>query len=111
MQVYNFHPETGEFLCEEAAHPNQLEPGNWLVPAFATTVQPPAPLAGHARVFQFDYWRYVEDHRGKVFWRGDRQVVIVRLGAVPPGLSVDKPRRSLFEFAGRLRAAFSFVGI
>jgi hypothetical protein len=91
MLVYNYHPETGEFLSRAAAHPNPLEPGNWLLPAFATFDVPPAAIPGYTWVWQDGEWMHVADHRGSVYWLGAVQVVIEALGPVPADLSVDPP--------------------
>lgn len=41
MKIFHYHPETGALLGEGAADPSPLEPGEWLVPAHATTATPP----------------------------------------------------------------------
>jgi hypothetical protein len=97
MKVFNYHPATGEFLCEEAAHPNPLEPGNWLIPAFATTIAPPTPAAGRVCVFNSDDWTQEQDHRGEFFWFGRQRVVMNAIGPVPVFL-LPRPR-----FVDRLR--------
>lgn len=41
MKVYNYHPRTRAFRFEEDADLDPLNPGNWLIPAHATTIKPP----------------------------------------------------------------------
>jgi hypothetical protein len=104
MDVFNYHPETGEYLSCSPAHPNQLEPGKFLLPAFATFDPPPPPIAGYARVmFAESEWVHVADHRGEVYWLGAERVEISALGPVPAFLSADPPsrwRRALQRIAG-----------
>lgn len=60
MQVYNYNPITREFVGTEIADPNPLVEGEWLIPAHATTIEPPEHIEGSSRVFDGDNWHYVE---------------------------------------------------
>lgn len=42
MNVYHYHPTTGEYVGQSEADPSPLEPGVFLVPAYATSVAPPS---------------------------------------------------------------------
>ena len=53
MQIWHFHPDTGALLGAGAADPNPMEPGAWLIPAFATPVAPPE-ADEHERVVWVD---------------------------------------------------------
>jgi hypothetical protein len=45
MKIYHYHPETGVLLGEGMADESPLEPGVWLIPAYATALKPPeSPL-------------------------------------------------------------------
>ena len=85
MKVYNYHPETKEYIGESDARPNPLEPGNFLIPALATTKVPPGAIPGKARVFD-GVWTQVEDHRGNTIWNKDgsyQAVKVIALGVIP----------------------------
>lgn len=40
MKIYHYDPETLEYTGESFADPSPLEPGEWLVPAHATKIEP-----------------------------------------------------------------------
>ncbi|MDR0996993.1 MAG: hypothetical protein LBL69_04935 [Zoogloeaceae bacterium] len=61
--IYAYSAQTGEFTGRAKASPSPLEPGKYLVPAFATTIAPPD--AGDHQVAVFDGgWVLREDWRG-----------------------------------------------
>ena len=55
MQIYHYHPATGEFLGEGVADESPLEPGAYLVPAHATTTAPPTAMGGKVRVWRGEW--------------------------------------------------------
>ncbi len=57
MKIFHYHPEAGVFLGEGLADPSPLEQNAWLIPAYATTVQPPAPGKGKQAVWSGNTWR------------------------------------------------------
>lgn len=57
MQIYHYHPATGEYLGEGLADPSPLEPGKYLVPANATATAPPTAMTGKVRVWRGE-WRF-----------------------------------------------------
>lgn len=56
MKVYHHDETTGELLGEGEARPDPMEPGRWLIPAFATTVTPPEAQPGQMRCFDGIAW-------------------------------------------------------
>jgi hypothetical protein len=64
MQIYHYHPVTGEFLGEGVADESPLEPGAYLVPAHATTSAPPTAMAGKVRIWQGE-WVFVDVANGE----------------------------------------------
>ena len=64
MKIYNYHPDYSYFLSEDVADPSPLEPGAWLIPAHATTVEPPTANDGEVAIFDGTSWSVIEDKRG-----------------------------------------------
>jgi hypothetical protein len=52
MKIYNYHPETYELVGDSFADPNPLEPGEYLIPAHATSIEP--LIAPPGKVVFFD---------------------------------------------------------
>jgi hypothetical protein len=57
MQIYHYHPTTGEYLGEGTADASPLEPGVYLIPANATATAPPTAMTGKVRVWR-DEWQF-----------------------------------------------------
>lgn len=58
MLIHNYHPVTGEYTGAGLADPSPLEPGQFLIPGYATTVEPPEPQEGFFRRFVDGAWGY-----------------------------------------------------
>lgn len=56
MDIYHYHPTTGRYIAPGTADPDQLTEGEWLVPAFATTVEPPPEVEGMFAAFIEGEW-------------------------------------------------------
>jgi hypothetical protein len=81
MNIFNYRLVTGEFVGSSAADPDPMLDGEFLIPAFSTTVEPPDQQAGWARVWSGSAWEQVLDHRGETWWGPDgNPVVIEELG-------------------------------
>ncbi|MBU1001913.1 MAG: phage tail assembly chaperone [Proteobacteria bacterium] len=93
MQIYNFHPGTGEYLGSGIARPDPLEDGRFLIPAHAAEVAPLEPGQGQAVVWTGEGWDLVEDHRGEVHYSTatGEPLIIEELGALPAGLTGTAP--------------------
>lgn len=61
--VYNYAPETGEYLGTETAYKSPQEPGIFLMPAHSTEADPPAASAGQVAVYRNGTWKLIDDHR------------------------------------------------
>lgn len=105
MDIWNYHPLTGELLDKSVADPSPLEPGVFLIPAYATTMEPPTTQPGKAVVFKDDAWALVDDHRGETWWRAFGEPVVIAVPGVevleglfqtePPGPPPPPPRPDL----------------
>ena len=87
MQIFHYNPDNGEFLGVGKADPDPLEQGNWLIPAHATTVAPPAvTLPDTVARFQNGVWSIVPDFRGTTYWlaHDDGPHKITEIDELPP---------------------------
>lgn len=95
--IYNYNA-TGEYTGESLADESPLEPGVFLIPAYATTIAPPAAGANQAAVFDeaANAWQLVPDFRGaQLYSTSDGSAVAANLGQSLADLSAtDKPRPS-----------------
>jgi hypothetical protein len=87
-------------LYSSEADQDPLDESNWLIPAYATGVEPPEVEDGKSRVFNGDVWSKVEDNRGVVYWdeNGDEQEQ-KGLGPLPEGTSLTAPETPISELA------------
>lgn len=60
MKIYHNNQETGELIGEGLADVDPMNPGGWLIPAHATTTEPPAHVEGSTRHFIAGGWEYRE---------------------------------------------------
>ena len=58
MKIFNYHPDTFEYLGEGVADKDPLDPSNWLIPACAVTYPPPDPIEGKIIYFEDARWIY-----------------------------------------------------
>lgn len=56
MKIYHYHPDTGVYLGIGSADESPLEPGVWLIPAYATETMPPRITKGKQAVFSNGSW-------------------------------------------------------
>lgn len=96
MNVYIYHPDTGEYLTTEPAETNPMAAGEYLIPAYSTTIAPPVLFnRKFANVFseESNTWSTVPDHRGKTYWTVDGAVgAPLALGVpLPAGHSLTPP--------------------
>lgn len=104
MNIYHYHPETGEYMrtAEAKLDPRESEIQGqevYLIPACATLIAPPEAEEGMARVFDGEAWSLVEDHRGKtVYATADGQQSIIRdLGTISDGYTLEVPPDGMLQ--------------
>lgn len=56
LKIYHYDPKTGELLGQGFADADPLDKGNWLIPAHATSIEPPKPAKGKVTRFDGDKW-------------------------------------------------------
>lgn len=71
--IYNYHPITGEFLSEGLADESPVEGDGWLIPAHATSIEPPTIAVDQVAIFDGKAWML----------RYDSRAVNARILAVP----------------------------
>ncbi|WP_373379916.1 phage tail assembly chaperone [Cupriavidus nantongensis] len=110
MEIFNYHPITGEYLGLGLADENPLEPENPIVPGYATPTTPPADEVGRVRVYRRPdgfapqnwpegAWALVPDYRDVLLYRtADGSLFVLGeeysgIGDLPAFLT-DEPRPS-----------------
>lgn len=98
--IFNFHPETHEFIGSATADESPLEPGVFLFPMYATETEPPEPSAHEIAVFEKKKWKLKPDWRGvPLFSVSDGSPVSIdQIGTVPADIqATDLPPESPFH--------------
>lgn len=93
MKIYNYDPKTGEYLSAKDARPDPMTEGRFLIPAFATDIEPLEPKEGYAIVFAQGTWNYVEDHRGQTIYKTENKetAVVTGIGPIPEEFTAIEP--------------------
>ena len=75
MEIYNYHPEYKHLTGVSIADESPLEPGVFLIPAYATDIKPPEVSESKIQVFKDNQWNIIEDRRG-IYYSTQTQEVI-----------------------------------
>jgi hypothetical protein len=67
MKIYHYHPEYKIYLGSSDADPSPLEPGVFLIPAYATELGPPTCTECKVPVFNGTSWDIADDCRGTYY--------------------------------------------
>lgn len=92
MKIYDYQPNTGEFLGEREARISPLDQ-HPLIPAYATDKEPPVEWDGFVRCFVDGVWKQVEDNRGKTAYSTATALpsVITAVGKIRDGYTTLVP--------------------
>lgn len=93
MKIFNYHPITGEYISESVADESPLEPGKYLIPAFATELEPPTIGDRQVAVFNNGAWSLVADYRGQTVYdtTTGAESTVVEPGEIPSGKTPTAP--------------------
>lgn len=96
MLIYNYHPETKEYIGSSEADRSPLEEDVYLIPAYATDIKPPSVNENQKPVFNNGQWSIVADYRGTEYWLSDgSKHTITELGVeLPSNAIVNEPETS-----------------
>ena len=68
MKIYHYHPDYKYLVSDGVADPSPLDPpGVWLIPAYATEIEPPEYSEGFIPIFNENNWEIIEDKRGTYY--------------------------------------------
>ncbi|MDR0673343.1 MAG: hypothetical protein LBF93_06735 [Zoogloeaceae bacterium] len=94
--IFNYSAATGEFTGASYAAASPLEPGEYLIPANATTKAPPEAGEHETPVFKSGEWTLLADWRGVTLHdvQGGAELEITEIGKTPddyPGHTTTPP--------------------
>jgi len=75
MKIYNYHSKYKNFILESIADESPLEPGIFLIPAYATDIKPPICESNQIQIFNGISWDIIEDKRGTYYSTETREVI------------------------------------
>lgn len=71
MNIYNYHKEYKYYTGTTQADESPLESGVFLVPAYATTIEPPQCQQSEIQIFDNDQWSVIENNIGMFYRQED----------------------------------------
>lgn len=97
-KIYIYDAKTGEYLFSESAEKSPLEKDVYLLPAFATFLEPPAATQYKTPVFKAGQWKLVPDYRqAKLFSTATGEEIKCELDSEPTEAVTTQPRPSSFH--------------
>lgn len=94
--IYNYEPQTKEYINSEEAPKNPLVEGEYLMPAHSTDVKPPKQKTGYTLVWIGNKWVNKEDHRGEIWYNLEtkQKEVITFIGPIPKNYISEDDKRA-----------------
>ena len=92
MEIYNYHPEYKNFTAVSIADESPLEPGVFLIPAYATDIKPPICESNQIQIFNGTSWDIIED-KGGIYYSTETQQVIENMNPLeaPENATKEEP--------------------
>lgn len=98
-KIYVYDAKTGEYLFSENAEKSPLEKDVYLLPAFATFLQPPYATQYKTPVFKAGQWKLVDDFRSEKWFSKETGTEIkLELGVALPSNLTKKPKPSTSHY-------------
>lgn len=82
MNIYNYDPETNQYNFSSVADESPLEPGEYLIPAYATTIAPPTADENTAPFWTGSAWEIrstLEPEPPAKIWEEDEVWATIRM--------------------------------
>ena len=91
--AYLFDEKTGEFHSKIDVHESPEEPGEYLIPTYATNIAPPVTGVNEVAIYSAGAWTVVPYFRGQTVYEQTTgaELVIDAAGALPSGYAAIKP--------------------
>lgn len=96
IKINHYSKQTGEYLSNGVARPSPLD-DNFLIPAQATKIKPPAKQKGFARCFKDGKWVQVIDNRHNIKYIGEDKVIFNLGDEVTPDMTSEKKQPILSQ--------------
>ena len=87
--IYNYHPQTAEYLGSSVAAVDPVNSSRYLIPLNSSEEAPPEPQENMAIIMGEDGWTYISDYRGVRVDAQDsskRYAIITELGITPENI-------------------------
>jgi hypothetical protein len=92
MKIYHYHPECKYYLGYSDADESPLEPGVFLIPAYATDIKPPECLPSEIQVFSETSWEVRENLCGIYYSTiSGEQIENINPLSLPENTTKEKP--------------------
>jgi frataxin-like iron-binding protein CyaY len=102
LTIYNYDRDNYDLVGSSEAQPNPREKGKFLIPAFATDIEPPTFRKNETAVFDesSNDWSIVPDYRNTPVYsiENGEEYIIKELGPIPEGFTLKEKPEGYFKF-------------